>query len=339
MMKRISVALLFLLFAITASAQQTQLMGLLCDNQANPVGLDNKSPHFSWQLSNQQRDIVQTAYRVIVADNPELIKKNIGNIWDSKKILSDQSIQIAYGGKALATTKSYYWKVMVWNNKKGVSTWSKTASWQMGLPSHADWNGAKWIGYDQLPDSLHIVPFMPEMGDKRWNNVKDVLPLLRKEFIANKPVKKALVFISGLGQFDLSLNGTKVGDHFLDPGWTKYDKQALYVTFDITSQIKKGKNAVGVMLGNGMYFIPGERYRKMSGAFGYPKMICRVVLQFQDGTSKNIVSDNSWRTSPGPVTFSSIYGGEDYDANLEQTGWDKAGFNGRLWKYSSGLNL
>ncbi len=324
--------LILLILSLTVKAQQPIVTNLTCEYQHNPIGLDVQQPHLNWEITSTQRNVIQSAYRILVADNLKILNQNRGNIWDSKKISLDASVQVPYSGTALKPITAYYWKVMVWDNKGSASQWSKPASWQTGILTAAGWEGAKWIGYNQLPDSLHVVPFMPELGDKRWSDVTDVLPLIRKEFTTNKPVKKALVFISGLGQFDLSLNGIKVGDHFLDPGWTKYDKQALYVTFDITDQLKEGKNAIGVMLGNGMYFIPGGRYRKMSGAFGYPKMICRVVMQYQDGTSKSIISNNTWKAAPGPVTFSSIYGGEDYDANLEQAGWDKPGFNDQNWK-------
>ena len=141
-----------------------------------------------------------------------------------------------------------------------------------------------------------------------------------------------MIYISGLGQFEMSLNGHKIGDHFLDPGWTQYDKQALYVAFDLTPQLQQGNNAIGVMLGNGFYYIPSERYRKITGAYGYPKMICRLAIQYRDGSIENIISDDSWKASPGPVTFSSIYGGEDYDATREQYGWDKPGFKADGWK-------
>jgi alpha-L-rhamnosidase len=160
-----------------------------------------------------------------------------------------------------------------------------------------------------------------------------VLPLLRKTFSINKPVKKATLYICGLGHFDMSLNGEKVGDHFLDPGWTQYDKQALYVPFDLTPQLKPGDNTIGVMLGNGFYFIPRDkRYRKMTGAYGYPKMICRLVIEYADGTTGGLVSDESWKTAPGPITFTSIYGGEDYNANLEQPGWNANGFDDSKWR-------
>lgn len=151
--------------------------------------------------------------------------------------------------------------------------------------------------------------------------------------VRNK-VKNATIFISGLGHFELSMNGKKVGDHFLDPGWTKYDRQALYVPFDVTQQLREGENVIGVMLGNGFYYIPPVtgRYRKLKTAFGYPKMIARLVIDYSDGSSEDVVSDPTWRTAPGPITFSSIYGGEDYDARLEQKGWDNLGFNDAAWK-------
>lgn len=330
--KRFGFGFALLLLTITAQAQKRSIIHFLCEGQSAPVGIDVVKPAFSWQLNGIQRNIVQTAYRLLVADDSLLLKINKGNIWDSGKMFSSQSIRIIYGGKALEPVKTYYCKVLVWDSKSKMPRSGKIITWQMGLLSSADWYGAKWIGYGQLPDSLHIVPFMPGLGDGRWNNVSDILPLFRKQFNIDKAVKKATVFISGLGQFEMSLNGKKVGDHFLDPGWTKYDTQALYITFDITRQIRQGPNAMGVMLGNGFYFIPGERYRKISGAFGFPKMICRIVVQYLDGSSENIISDSSWKTSAGPVTFSSIYGGEDYNANLEQRGWDRRGFDDENWK-------
>lgn len=161
---------------------------------------------------------------------------------------------------------------------------------------------------------------------------KDVLPLFRKSFGIKKAVTSATVFISGLGQFEMSINGKKAGDHFLDPGWTQFSKKAQYVTFDVTKQLRRGENVIGVSLGNGFYYIPGERYRKLTGAYGYPKMIAKIRVQYKDGSEQTIVSDNSWSTAPSPVFFSSIYGGEDYDASKEKSGWDQKGYNDAGWK-------
>lgn len=299
----------------------------------DPLGVDAAIPRLSWQLMSHQRGVLQTAYRILVSDNLGLLNKHVGNIWDSKKVPSDQSIQVAYAGKKLEPAKRYYWKVMAWDNKGNSSGWSDLGMWQMGLPSQQDWKGAHWISYEELPATHRIVPAVDNNRHNELGPGKNIQPLLRKEFKVKGSVKRATMYISGLGHFEISLNGEKVGDHFLDPGWTDYDEQALYVTFDLTDQLKQGANAIGVMLGNGFYHIPRERYRKLTTSFGYPKMICRLVLEYSNGTTENILSDASWKTTPGPITFSSIYGGEDYDATLEQAGWDKPGFKeNKQWK-------
>ncbi|MEJ7769028.1 MAG: family 78 glycoside hydrolase catalytic domain, partial [Chitinophagaceae bacterium] len=329
-MMRNLVALLFFLSAFySLFAQNTLVTNLQVEYDSAPLGVESRHPKLSWQLVSSQRNVLQTAYRILVADNPLMIIKNIGNVWDTEKIASSQSIQSVYAGQDLQPAKTYYWKVMVWDNHNSISPWSKTASWQMGLLTQADWKDAQWIAYDVMPDSMRLEP---KFAESKRKEIKDVLPLVRKEFLIRKPIKKAAVFIAGLGHFELSVNGEKTGDHFLDAGWTNYDKQALYVTFDITRQLRKGSNAIGVMLGNGFYFIPGERYRKLQTAYGYPKMICRVLIEYTDGTADNIMSDPSWRSAPGGTTFSSIFGGEDFDANLVPAGWNSRLFNDTAWK-------
>ncbi len=316
-------------------AQATTVANLRCEYKHEPLGVDALQPKLSWELQSMQKNVLQTAYRIIVADDTALIAKNTGNSWDSKKTPSAASVQVPYAGKPLLAAKKYYWKIMVWDNKGQASNWSKTATWQMGLLTDADWKGARWIGYAELPDSNQIVPFAHGKGKKEWGTRPDILPLMRKDISITRPVKRATVFICGLGHFELSVNGKKTGDHFLDPGWTQYSKHALYVSFDITHQLQQGNNAIGVMLGNGFYYIPGERYRKLTGAFGYPKMIGRIAVEYTDGSVQDIVSDDTWKTAPSPVIFSSIYGGEDYNAGLEQTGWNQPNFDDSKWKQSA----
>lgn len=322
-------SILLILFSLQVNAQHLTLKDLTCEYRSSPIGIEEPHPRLSWLLTSNQRNVKQVAYRILVSDQLSRLNQHIGNVWDSKKVTSDQSIQIAYGGKKLEAVKTYYWKVMVWDDKKNVTTWSKPERWQMGLLNQTDWKGAQWIGYEKLADSLKVLP-----GQGRKPTAKgDILPLLRKEFTLTRKVKKATAFVAGLGHFDLRLNGKKVGDHFLDAGWTQYEKTALYVSFDITNQLKPGKNAIGVMLGNGFYFIPrDERYRKLELSYGFPKMICRVSIEYTDGTSQEIISNDQWRTTAGPITFTSIYGGEDYNANLEKQGWDSAPYDDRNWK-------
>jgi alpha-L-rhamnosidase len=318
--------LLLLLLPLQTLAQGLIATHLQCEYNQNPQGIETAEPHLSWQLQTNKPQTMQTAYRILVTGNE-------GVVWDSKKVNSAASIQIIYGGKTLQAAKTYHWKVMVWDNHGQASAWSAQSNWQMGLLTPADWHGAQWIAYDKIPDTSVIVPLIHLRGPKKLGYANDVLPLMRKTFTVKSPVKKATLYICGLGHFDLSLNGKKVGDHFLDPGWTMYNKQALYVPFDITKQLQIGKNTIGVMLGNGFYYIPRDkRYRKLTGAFGHPKMICRLVMEHADGSVENLVSDVSWKTAPGPITFSSIYGGEDYNANLEQKGWDTNNFNDASWQ-------
>jgi hypothetical protein len=325
--------LLLFILPVQVFAQGVRVVNLQCEYKQNPQGVESSSPRLSWELQSEQHNALQTAYRILVADDPGRLKNNTGNVWDSKKINSSSSLQVAYRGIKLQSAKTYYWKVMIWDNHQQVSAWSGVASWQMGLLTKSDWNNAQWIAYDKLPDTAAIVPFYHGKGPKKLGMANDVLPLMRKTFSVGNRLKKATLYLCGLGHFDLSLNGKRVGDHFLDPGWTKYNKQALYVPFDITDQLKAGRNTIGVMLGNGFYYIPRDkRYRKLTGAFGYPKMICRLVVEYNDGRIDNLLSDASWKTAPGPITFTSIYGGEDYNANLEQSGWDSNDFNNANWR-------
>lgn len=330
-MKRLLITAICFLQAITGFSQLS-VTHLQIENRTNPLGVDNRKPVLSWQLQSNQKNVLQTAFHILVSDDETLLQKNIGNIWDSKKVLASTSIQVEYKGKQLSPTKKYFWKVKVWDNKGNVAE-SAIAYWQMGLLQKDDWTKAKWIGYDEPVDSLRIFPHVHQSGKKSWGVRRNVLPLIRKEFEVKKTIKSATAYICGLGHFEMYLNGNKIGDHFLDPGWTNYAKHAQYVPFDITKDLKQGKNAVGVMLANGFYYIPGQRYRKMTGAYGHPKMIMRTVIEYTDGTKENIISDESWQTFESPIIFSSIFGGEDYDANLEQDGWSKIDFlkDGKDW--------
>ncbi|WP_442591122.1 family 78 glycoside hydrolase catalytic domain [Pedobacter sp. AW31-3R] len=323
-----------LLVSLTGYSQLLKSENLRCEYKINPVGIENAEPRLSWELVSDQRNVLQEAYHILVSDNPALLKKNIGNIWDSRKVSSSGSIQVVYKGKPLSAAKMYYWKVMVWDNLNHSSGWSSVQQWQTGLFSQKDWKGARWIAYEVMADSARILPSHEGKRDKNGGTNNDVLPLLRKEISIKKKISRATFYISGLGHFELRINGRKVGDHFLDPGWTNYEKQALYVPFDVTNELKSGKNALGVMLGNGFYYIPKQkkRFRKLLTQYGYPKMICRLQINYNDGSSEDMISNESWKSAPGPLTFSSIYGGEDYDATKEKKGWDLPGFGEAGWK-------
>ncbi len=304
---------------------------LTCEYNTNPLGVESLQPRLSWIIESSLPSTSQTAYQVLVSDSKEKLLKDQGNVWDSKKVLSNQSIQVQYKGLPLSSAKKYYWKVKVWNQENIASDWSTIATWQMGLLSSNDWNNAKWITMDVLDESKY-----PSLDSAlKVPALRYISPQFRKDIQINKPIKSATAFVCGLGQFEININGKKVSDHFLDPGWTTYEKYSLYVPFDITDQLVKGANTLGVILGNGFYFLPKGRYIKGHiMQHGLPKMIAKVVVEFTDGTSQTIVSDESWKNSKSPITYNTIYGGEDYNATLEHTGWDKPGFDDSKWQTS-----
>jgi alpha-L-rhamnosidase len=315
------------------SSSDPAVTQLKCNNLVNPLGTDNK-PFFSWVVESKKRGQKQTAYRIIISSFQNKIISGEGEIWDSRKKISDQTSWIIYDGKDLSSGNKYYWRVQIWDGNNNPSAWSDPAFFVTGLFNGKDWCGAKWICFETIPDSMKLVPGVHGNGDNLGEVVKKrcVIPYFRKEFSADKKIRQALIFVSGLGQYELYLNGEKKGDRFLSPGWTQYDKSYLYNVFDVTVNIKSGTNVIGAIVGNGFFNINRERYRKLVIAYGAPEMILKLEIEYDDGSKKIITSDETWKTSPSPITFSSIYGGEDYDARLEQINWNIADFNDSKWK-------
>jgi hypothetical protein len=306
---------------------------LKCSGLENPVGT-GMVPDFSWIFTDNKRGQIQTAYQIVVGSDSETVKNLAGTIWDSGKILSEESAWIRYEGSRLECGKEYFWRVRAWNKDDKLSKWSKTGKFVTGLFTQKDWDNARWIGFGEIPDSLLLVPGVHGSGDNLGNIAKKrtTVPYFRKDFSIDKRISRAFVFISGLGQYELYINGERISDRFLSPGWSDYRKTCFYNGFDITENLRHGLNTVSTIVGNGFYNINRERYRKLVIAYGAPKMILRLEILYSDGSRKIIVSDETWKTSPSPITFTSIYGGEDYDARMEQIGWNKPGFNEESWK-------
>ncbi len=318
-----------LLLALVLSFPQPALCGaeltpahLRCEYAANPLGVDVPHPRLFWVDKSSERGQNQSGYEILVASSANKLAKDQGDLWDSGKVDSDETIQIPYGGRPLTSSQPVFWKVRVWSNAGKVSDWSRPATWTMGLlsaddpssPSGSDaasWQ-AQWIAAPTNSESL----------------------LLRHDFAVKPGLKRAVVFVCGLGQYEMSLNGEKAGDDFLSPGWSDYRKTCLYDTRDITSFLHKGNNAVGLFLGNGMYNVERvpDRFTKFKGSFGPLKAIAQIQLEYADGTVQVVGTDDHWRATPGPITFSSIYGGEDFDARLVQSGWDGPGFDDSKWQ-------
>jgi alpha-L-rhamnosidase len=449
---------------------------LRCEYAVNPLGVDTAAPRLSWTLESDRRSQYQTAYEVCVTDKS-------GLLWDSGKLRSDRTQQIAYAGRPLQSAQQVFWRVRVWDKQDHVSPWSRPAWWTMGLLRESDWQGARWIGTpaavpawssligyhaaettngddakwvqvdlgravsistvrlfpmqhagkdgfgfplryrveasddadfsrpqmiadrtaaDELNPGLSPVAFGAhgvtgryvrvtatklwkrdatvyafalhrlevDSGDRDlaagspvtakdsaefggWGktaltafastssgSISGSIPakakqtdslLLRRLFTVKPHLTRALAFVCGLGQYVMSVNGVKAGKDVLAPGWTKYDKTCLYDTRDLTPLLRPGENTVGLLLGNGMYNVHGGRYTKFTGSFGPQKAICSIRLEYADRSVQTIVSDDAWHTSPGPITFSSVYGGEDYDARLLPSGWDQPRFSDSHW--------
>ncbi len=279
---------------------------LRCEYVSAPMGIDVLDPRLGWVLEStdpKARGQRQTAYQILAATSKDNLNAGRGDLWDSGKVQSDRSAQITYSGKRLRSGQKCYWKVRVWDERGRVSSWSETAGWEMGLLKSADWKAA-WIS-----------------APAAW------LPLMRKEFILDQEVRSARIYICGLGQYELRINGAKIGNQVLAPGWTDYRQTCFLNAFDVTQALRSGGNAIGVALGNGMYNVTRERYAKFTGSFGPLVLILQLNVTFGDGSTRQIVSDGTWKCAPAATTFSSIYGGEDYDARSEQPGWDRPGFS------------
>lgn len=317
-MSKCTLVLMIITIAAICSAgsvhAQIAPVQLRCEYAVDTPAVDTPHPRLSWQLESPDKEQIQTAYQIRVATSEAISKEGRGDLWDSGKVDSAEQNQIEYAGSPLRSFQECFWTVRVWDKTGSPSEWSSPAKWAMGLLNQEDWKGV-WIS---SPDAT--------------TEASGPLPLYRKEFAVSAPVRRAVLYVCGLGFHEISLNGKKVGDGEYEPGWTNYRKTCLYSTHDVTDQIKQKENALGIMLGNGMYNVPGGRYVKFKGTFGPPKFILQMRIEYQDGTVQEIVSDDSWKTEPGPVVFSCIYGGEDYDAQKESPGWDSTGFDASTWK-------
>ena len=473
-MSRLAILALILFTAVRSFAAVT-IGELRCEHLQNPQGIDAATPRLSWKLQANERDVKQSAYEILVASSEAKLNSGEGDLWDSGKISSDESILIPYAGKTLASRAEYFWKVRVWDAGGEVSDWSQPALWTMGVLAAGDWR-AQWIGLDgsdvtkvltgtswiwsddadmqtnyfrrvvTIPANRKIKRAIFEYtGDNecrgwinqfdlgarnsfktvKWNNITTRLepgktylfgltgthngkggnpagvvalltieftegePLiiqtdekwkmsgspedgwntigfddskwgtpkilgpagmqpwgetrvpedrrlaaryLRKDFSVEKKIAHATVSFTGLGLSELYLNGNKVGDAVLSPAFAQYDKRDFYVTYDVTKDLQRGANALGVILGNGRFFADRSKVYAGTVNFGFPKLLLNLHIEYADGSTAEIVSDASWKLSTdGPIRANNDYDGEEYDARKEFSGWNKAGFDDSKW--------
>jgi len=315
----IAIISIFLL-PLKQAAAQIALQHTTCEMLENPLGIDVQKPRFAWYITAKERNVLQTAYQVLVSSSSEKLAANDGDLWDSQKVNSSESIHVTYNGKALKSREKAYWKVKIWTNA-GQSEWSSDNSFSMGLLFYKDWPKG-WIGFDRA---------FP------WDNIKTDSRLsaryYRKEFQSTKNIKSATVSIIGLGLYELYINGRKVGEDVLSPSATDYTKNVKYNTYDVTNDLRNGKNAIGTVLGSGRFFAMRQHSKPYKiKTFGFPKVLLNLHIEFTDGTSSNIDTDESWRgTANGPIRSNNEYDGEDYDATKEMPGWNAVGFDDSKW--------
>jgi len=289
---------------------------LRVDTQTNPIGLGDPTPNLSWRLTSGS----QSAYEIRVASSAAQLDQP--DLWDSGKVSSTATSNIAYAGAALASRKAVAWDVRVWDASGAPSDWSAPASWEIGLLANADW-AAKWI---EDPDYTYLT-----------NGAPTPLPIFAKPFQLSRQVAKARLYMTGLGQYAAKLNGKPVGDAVLEPGQTSYFAEVDYRTYDVTALLKQGDNLLGVETGSGAYqrvITPGRYFFQNNPApvYGTPKTIAELDITYTDGSTQTIGSDTSWKTQLGPTTFSSWWSGEDYDARRQPTDWTAASTLSGDWR-------
>jgi alpha-L-rhamnosidase len=293
--------------------------GLKCEHLGDPLGIDVEAPRLSWLVESPRRGDGEEAYRVLVSSSLELLGRDIGDAWDSGKVGRTPDPFVDYRGEGLVSCSRYFWKVRWWNSRGLESPWSEPGSFVTGFLHPGEWK-PKWIAGSAIPEFRSRGNVL--LGEAGGDSVQSFAVYLRKEFALKGEPALALAFVSGLGQCEFRINGKKVGDKVLDPGWTDYEKKALYSTYDVTSLVSK-RNAVGVILGNGRHI--------RDYGYGAPRLACRIEVEYVSGDRDIVSSDESWKTSEGPLRENGTYFGERYDARLEMDGWDEPGFGDGRW--------
>ncbi|MBB6673109.1 alpha-L-rhamnosidase [Cohnella nanjingensis] len=297
-----------------------KLDSLTCEYRKNPLGTDAKRPRFGWKLISERRGTVQQAYRIQVAGPDAAFD---APLWDSGKVASEQSIQVAYAGPETASQTRYHYRVRAWDNFGRESDWSETAWWETALFAPDEWR-AQWI----TPDPAALDPQAKEAF------------LLRNRFETARPgIRSARIYATAAGVYELYLNGQRVGEDLLAPGWTSYRHRHPYQTYDVTEQLREGANGIGVLLGDGWY--KGElTWLGTRNIYGDRRAaLVQLHIRYADGTDQWVVSDPSWKSSAGPIAWSEFYAGERYDARLEKDGWSEAGCEEADWSGTAAVDL
>jgi alpha-L-rhamnosidase len=290
----------------------TSIVELLCEYRTNPLGIDVTTPRLSWQMQTERSGARQTAYRILAANSPELLRDGSADLWDSGKVESDQSIHVVYAGSPLQSRQRAYWSVIVWD-ELGNASQSEPGWFEIGLLHRDDWR-AEWVGAALRGGPRSTLP----------------APYLRKAFTLPTGVKRARLYVTALGLFECSINGQRVGEDVLTPGWTDFHKRVRYMTYDVTSLLKSGENALGAILGDG-WAVGHVAWNHRQLYADRPRLFAQLEITLADGKTIVVSTDSTWKYNFGAIASSDLLMGEDYDARLEMPGWDQPGFDDARW--------
>jgi alpha-L-rhamnosidase len=353
--KQQSALLCLLLAAHCGLAKPAGPFDLRCEYFDSPMGIEARAPRLFWKLAPETRGSAQTACRILVASRAELLDRDQGDLWDSGRLNTAQATFLPYAGGALASGRQCFWKVRIWDQKGRASAWSTNAVWAMGKLSAEDWRGG-WIASDlQLMEYQKNLRALPDFGmeseHELWGITAKIREMtagvsnapaawLRKEFDLGGRVRRATASLSGLGLFEMFLNGKRISDHQLDPAQTDYAKRVFYLAHDVTDALRQGRNAIGVVLGNGWFNLITPHTLRYHAAdyIAPPRLLLNLDIEFEDGSRQRVATDETWKsTTDGPIRYNCILGGETFDARKDMPGWAAPGFDDAAWKQAGAV--
>ena len=294
---------------------------LRCEYRISPLSIDVELPRLNWRIESNGRGQRQTAYQILVASSVDRLNADNGDLWNSGKVSTDQTIHIIYDGRALYSRMECYWKVRVWDGSGRVSAYSSPALWRMGLLSRSDWK-AQWIGLKST-----------STDDCKAQGIQGrPAPLFRKEFTLRKKMKRTMLYATARGVYTMRLNGSRIGTNLLAPEWTDYNKRIQYQTYDVTDMLRDGSNCLGAIVGDGWYrgFIG---YRKTGNSYGdQTGLLLQMHIEYDNGDEEIVTTDSTWKCTAGSIRCADLLMGEHCDARKDVGRWDTAGYIDDNWR-------